>query len=168
MREFKTNLLIPLPIDHAFELVFNSTQVSQIMKEKNEHECGPWEKNKRKIHFEMQNENIPGPLLQILGGGKIRVTATQIKKEERDKGKIVVVNKIRPHLLGAEFIKIRPTMTLTETTGGTLFDIRCEMHAVFPPPLNSMLEEFMLMAIKFNYEWFIQSLGQLHAPQSDA
>ncbi len=164
MREFKTTLMVPLPLDHAFELIFNNEQVADMMKQKNPHDCGPWNKNKRKIHFEMPNENIPPPLLQIIGGGKLRITMTQIKKEE--KGKVLIINKVRPHILGAELLKIRPTFTLSESNGGTAFDIRCEMHAVFPPPLDSIIEEFMLAAIKANYEWFILSISQISAPRS--
>ena len=78
-----------------------------------------------------------------------------------DAKRVHVENKVKPHVLGAEFVKIRPTFTLTQKEDKTTqFDITCKLCAIMPPPFNSIMEGFMLVASKANYAWFREALTQ--------
>lgn len=161
MKEFNTSMIISMPLPSAFELVFNSKELSAFMNSKNNYEASEWKNNKRKVQFEMQNCSIPQAILHFIGGGKIRVTAIQ-EKEEKQNGCIKVRNKLRPHVLGAEFIRIKPALTLTSIGANqTELNINCKTFAIMPPPLNGIFEDFMCNAAKANYEWFTSALSTI-------
>lgn len=159
MKEYRESISIALPLDDAFELIFNDKDVMGYMAVKNGFAASPWDSNKRVVKFNIPHDNMPKQLVNIVGGGKIGVTTKQAIKQKTD-DKIMVDNKVRPHILGAEFVKIRPTFTLTKMNNNkTELDIHCKLFAIFPPPLNHIMEGFMLVATKANYDWFKAALG---------
>jgi hypothetical protein len=157
MKEYRESLVLHLPLLEAFHVLFDDDKVMQFMYDKNKFHASHWDKDRRTVHFEIPHDNMPSALVKFVGGGKIRATTQQHRKISPNK--IEIKNKIRPHVLGAEFIKISPTFHLTRIDNNTTqFDIYCKLYALLIPPLDKMMEGFMLSSSKKNFSWFREAL----------
>lgn len=158
MKEFKDSIQLDLPLKDAFHVLFDDTHMLEYMHQKVGFKTDGWSGDKRVVHFELPHENIPQAVVNLIGGGQIRATTYQEKKESSDR--IEVKNKIKAHVLGAEFIKIRPQFTLKAVSDNqTLFEIQCKLCAIMPPPFNKIIEGFMFTSSKTNFVWFKEAVA---------
>lgn len=155
MKELCDALELDVGLQEAFSLLFEDADVAKEMHEKNNFEATNWdEKNRRIVKFEMPSDNMPQALIKIVGGGKLRSTTYQ-EKRLLASDKIEVRNKVKPHVIGAEFIKIKPTFTLSSMGANrSILNMHCKMYAIMPPPFDKIMEGFMYSSAKINYKWY--------------
>lgn len=163
MKEFNACAELDLPLDAVSELVLEDPRVLNAMYQNNK--CviaSPWKNDTRKLAFEMPSGGIPQVVLNVVGGGAIKVDMWQTRRASPDGRSVVITNKVKPKILGAEFVRIRPTLTLArdpDDHARTRMTMNCKMYAIMPPPMNSMLEGAMLHATRLQYAWFTAALG---------
>ncbi len=164
MKELVERTVLNMPMDKAFDLVFEDPRVLDALHQKNKCMVSPWRNNKRQMTFEMPSEGMPRPVLTFLGSGAVKIDTWQSRHWSEDKSSVIVTNKVRPKILGAELIKIRPTLTLTrhpeDGANKTMLTMSCKLNAIMPPPLNGMLESVMLHSSQLHYGWFKAALEQ--------
>lgn len=135
-----------MPIQRAFERVFEDHSVLEAV-----HGAGRWTASEwtspgrvRDVCFDMAPVGIPPPVLKIIGNGKMSAKVRQaVVKESPDS--IIVKNSVRPQVVGAEFVRVRPTFSLTalDDDARTEVSLSCDVCAILPPPLNGIAEQFM-------------------------
>ena len=118
----------------------------------------PWKKcgMRRRIHLSISRPDGIEAFLKD-AGRTVCATLTQriIKLPESTE----VRGSVRLHILGAEFIKIRPKTTVESTEGGgALLRTTVEMHAVFPPPFARIVEDIMANKASEELQRFVQSV----------
>ena len=137
-----------LSMQEAIDLVFDPDTLRQVHGQ--DMEISEWKNGQRKLHMHFKNLQIPEQVRKCLSGGSDpRVTVKQVIEKSDDPAEHRVKNKVRLHLLGQEFIKVRPRfslMTSVDQVGAvaTRFAASVEVHAIFPPPLNGIVEAFMI------------------------
>ena len=100
-----------------------------------------WHNNKRIVKFSINIDNVPKEIRRVFCGSKLKITTKQEMHESLKQ--LHIVNKIRLHFLGAEFIKIKPSFVLQESDGEIFISGNVEHHAILPPPLDKIAEHFM-------------------------
>lgn len=156
MLEFKDIIKLNFSIEESFDLIFNDPDIMMHMHKSSEFEVdNNWKNNKRTLQVQLSDNtsNIPTPLLNLLSGGVLRATVKQEKKQEGN-GSIVVTHKVRPHFFGAELVKLRPSFKLVkaEDSCGTELHVHTRVDVVMPPPINNILETFIISCCKCTHE----------------
>ena len=127
------------------------------------HDEKSWDK--RKVLITMSSNSVPIPKeikRFVCGGDHTRSTVRQqvMMKDLVNERKHVVKSVVIPHVLGSEFLRIRSLFTFREHDNQTVFDGKVEVHAIFPPPLNGIVESFMVEHAKYDILCFTSSLSQ--------
>jgi hypothetical protein len=131
-------------MEDAFNLMFNKETL--LMLHGSSLQTTEWHNKKRVLKFNLNVDNIPKELRHIFCGSQLKLTTKQEMFEKPNE--INIVNKVRLHFLGAEFLKIKPIFTLNEINGEIFFSGNIEHHAIFPPPLNKIAENLMSLHTK--------------------
>ena len=132
----------------------------------------PWTKRDadnatRKLRFRIDVGDAPNEVARILasacGGGREMWITTRQTLSKHSADRWHVVNKIRMHFLGAELFKVKPTFVLERSSqeekekdkdGGVYLSGRISHHAVLPPIVCGIVEEFMKQRSKLEVESF--------------
>ncbi len=146
-----------VPLEHAFKRVFGRDTLQRVH--------GPslrmtdWDRaaGTRKIQFAVEMGRIPKEVARFFCGERLRVTTNQTCTRP-DANTIVVSNRMRLHFLGAEMFSVRPTFRLSRDDAGTFLTGIIEHHARLPPPLNSVVESFMVRSSRRELEKFAEVL----------
>jgi len=142
MKNLSVSFELPLPLDVSFARVFEDVDVLEAVHGKGRWSATPWKGDNREMVFELEPQGVPAPVLNIIGSGKMSAKVRQTKKVSE--GVITVKNRVRPQIVGAELVRIRPTFVLR-----ALDDVRtevalsCDVCAILPPPFDRIAEEFM-------------------------
>ena len=135
---------LPSAMSHAKELAFSRDTVSQVYKTD---KIGSWQlkrgKPTRELKLEMDIPNIPKELTRFVCGKKLRSTICQTLEADTD-DYVEITSRVRFHILGNEFLRVKPQLMIKRNVDMTEFQARVECHAVFPPPLNAIAEAFMV------------------------
>jgi hypothetical protein len=164
MKLYASEFRVPVALDDAFELVFNDERVLNDVHGEGRWRATPWSPKSpaRKISFEMNPAGVPPIVLKVIGNGKM---AADVSQRRSDSGSAIkVVNSVRPRVLGAEFVRIRPTFTLRAVPEGTAVGVRCEVHAILPPPMSGAVEDFMRATAAASFEWLRDAVIRRTAP----
>lgn len=153
MKTFDASFTIPLPLADAIDLVFNDTSVMDAVHGPGLWTIGPWSvQGERVMEFEMNPGNIPAPVLQIIGNGKM--TARTKQRMRSAPGSVTVTGTVRPKVVGAEFVRVRPVFTLAGVDAtSTSVAVTCQCCAILPPPFNTLVEDFMIWTAAESFEW---------------
>jgi len=155
MKEY--NISLPLghiSIPDAFYKVFSPDTLRKIHGE--DMTITDWnEKRERTFRFYVETPGIPNEVKQFFCGSRLKITTKQSYTHQPTR--VVVKNKVKLHVLGAELVSVRPTFTLDhfpeEKT--TTLSVRIEHRARFPPPLNGIIENFMTETSKRAFQTFV-------------
>lgn len=117
----------------------------------------PWKNDKRSLKFSINIENIPSEIRRFFCGKELKITTTQ--KLCRTPSQWDIRSNIRMHFLGSEFFKVRPYFFIKKITEGQLvLGGNVQHHAILPPVLSSIAENFMLSKTTFEMEHFYEIL----------
>lgn len=145
MKTFTGSFIIDLPIARAFQRVFEDPAVLEAV-----HGAGRWKASAwrgpgqvRDVSFDLAPDGVPAPVLKVIGNGKLSAKVRQAV--EASDGVVRVRNRVRPQVVGAELVRIRPTFSLTALDGDTRTQVSlsCDLCAMLPPPFNGIAEQFM-------------------------
>lgn len=155
--------LAGLSMQEAIEMVFAPDTLRKVHGD--DMEISEWKNGQRKLHMHFKGLQIPEQVRKCLSGGSDpRVTVKQvIEKSDPDEHR--VRNRVRLHLLGQEFIKVRPRFSLTSMLNITRFTASVEVHAIFPPPLNGIVEAFMIEESQKDILKYIEAIEEKRTPQ---
>lgn len=159
MKNFSHSFTIARSLDDAFDLVFNDRDTLDAVHGAGRWTATPWEDGRRDIRFEMHPGSIPPAILRMIGNGRMaaRVRQTAVVKADE----IVVSNRVRPCVVGAEFVRIRPTFTLSRVADkGTRVGMTCDVCAIMPPPFNGMIEDFMKRTADVSFSWLEAAISE--------
>lgn len=158
MKNFSHSFVVSKGLSDTFGLVFDDRATLDAVHGAGRWSATPWDDNKRVITFEMAPRDIPAAVLRIIGNGKMAAHVQQTVTASP--GELVVVNKVRPKVIGAEFVRIRPTFTLTKIgPDATSVGVSCDVCAIFPPPFNGMVEDFMRKTAEISFTWLEMSIS---------
>ena len=158
MKNYSHSFVVAKGIKDAFALVFDDRATLDAVHGAGRWTATPWSDNKRDIRFEMNTDGIPAAVLKIIGNGRMAADVRQTVSASPDS--VVVVNRVRPKVVGAEFVRIRPTFTLTELfPDSTSVGVSCDVCAIFPPPFNGMVEDFMMRTAEVSFTWLERAIS---------
>ena len=142
MKNLSASFELPLSLGASFARVFEDADVLEAVHGAGRWSATPWNGERRDMVFEMEPAGVPAAVLNIIGSGKMSAKVRQTK-EVRD-GVITVRNRVRPRIVGAELVRIRPTFTLRAIDDHrTEVSVSCDVCAILPPPFDGIVEEFM-------------------------
>ena len=160
--------LVSLPC-HSLSTVVNVAYGKPFLKliHGDDVEVGEWRKF-RKLKLKMPSDSVPIPkdIRRFICGNEVRSTVKQ-KVLEDSFARHSVLNIVKPHVLGSEFIRIRSRFDFEQNQNDSPVTFRghVEVHAIFPPPLNSILEGFMIDRARYDIEYFTSVLDKtLNSP----
>lgn len=137
---------VPVPgsnVSESLQAIYNESVLKNVHGD--DYIATPWHKDKRKLQYSIIVDGAVPPEISrlVCGGDKMRVTTIQSKCISGDS--LELKNRVRLHCLGAELVKIKPTFRLFKKPNeqGVFFSARIEHHAIFPAPLNHIIERFM-------------------------
>jgi hypothetical protein len=151
----------PVDVGRAAEVVYGEPLMKTMHGDNATIE--PWRNNRRKLRVVMDSESViplAPEVRRFVCGNKVRSTIKQ-KIEKNTEELHEVKSDIKLHVLGAEFFKVRSLFQLKRHPSDakrTTFDSRVEVHAVFPPPLNHIFENFMIEHAKKDIEYYTQQM----------
>lgn len=152
MKNYSHSFVVSKGLSDTFGLVFDDRATLDAVHGAGRWSATPWSDSKRKIRFEMEPGNIPPPVLKIIGNGKMAADVQQTVTMSSES--VVVKNSVRPRVIGAEFVRVRPTFTLTKLgPDSTSVGVSCDVCAIFPPPFNGMVEDFMKKTAEISFKW---------------
>lgn len=158
MKNFSHSFVVSKGLSEAFTLVFDDRATLDAVHGAGRWTATPWSDNKRNIRFEMEPGGIPAPVLKIIGNGKMAADVRQTVSASHDL--VVVKNQVRPKVVGAEFVRVRPTFTLTKLgSDATSIGVSCDVCAIFPPPFNGMVEDFMKKTAEISFTWLERAIS---------
>jgi hypothetical protein len=158
MKNFSHSFVVSRGLTDAFALVFDDRATLDAVHGAGRWNATPWSDNKRDIRFEMEPGSIPPAVLKIIGNGKMAADVRQTVTASSDA--VVVVNKVKPKVIGAEFVRVRPTFTLTKLgPDATSVGVSCDVCAIFPPPFNGMVEDFMKRTAEMSFGWLERAIS---------
>jgi hypothetical protein len=158
MKNFSRSFVVSKGLSDTFTLVFDDRATLDAVHGAGRWNATPWSDNKREIRFELNPGNIPAPVLKIIGNGKMAADVQQTMTTSPDS--LVVKNRVRPKVVGAEFVRIRPTFTLTKLgPDSTSVGVSCDVCAIFPPPFNGMVEDFMKKTAEISFTWLERAIS---------
>lgn len=158
MKNYSHSFAVETDLPTTFSIVFDDKRTLDAVHGPGRWTATPWASGKRTIDFELEPAGIPAVVLKIIGNGKM---AAHVKQTISGcpESELRVANKVRPKVLGAEFVRVRPTFTLTkESDLETRVAVSCDVCAMFPPPLNGIVEEFMRAAAETSFTWLEDAL----------
>lgn len=129
-------------------------------------DLGPWRGGVRRLAFSMNASSavpVPPEVRRIVCGDRMRTSVRQKVVRSTDDVH-EVQSRVRLHVLGAELLKIRPKFALTRvlspasSVGEIEFSASVEVHAVFPSPLNRVIEAFMIAQSRHELEKYVALL----------
>jgi len=144
MKTCTDKFTFPGTVEQAFTDIFDSSKTMDSVHGSKNWTATQWNSKSRVVTFDMTPENIPVPVLKVIGGGRISARVRQTVSTID--GGLKVVNKMRPRVIGAELIRIRPHFTLTQKGENTVVEFSCDQCAIMPPPICSIVENFMCAA----------------------
>lgn len=108
----------------------------------------PWKNNRRRLRITMDADSViplPEEIRKFVCGSRVKSTVKQ-RIVANTANLHSVKSNVKLHVLGSEFLRIRSIFNLSrcKETNKTLLNSEVEVHAIFPPPLNKMLEGFMI------------------------
>jgi hypothetical protein len=157
MKNFSHSFVVSKGLTDTFRLVFDDSATLDAVHGAGRWRATPWTDNKRDITFQMEPGCIPAPVLKIIGNGKMVADVRQTVSASPDA--VVVVNRVRPKVIGAEFVRVRPTFTLTKLgADATSVGVSCDVCAIFPPPFNGMVEDFMKKTAEVSFTWLERAI----------
>ena len=162
MKNFTHEFTLSSSLEDTFDMVFNDTDTLDAVHGRGRYSVTPWSGDARNISCEMEPCGIPDVVLKVIGNGKMAASVKQTARRETDK--ITVTNRVRPRVLGAEFVRIRPTFTLSAVPGGTSVRVSCDVCAILPCPLDGIAEDFMKKTSEVSFGWLQKSLQKLCEP----
>jgi len=145
-----------IDINNAFDNVFNQDTLYKLHGIE-QIKISAWQNNQRIVKFRTKIDNIPLEVRRFFCGKELKVTNRQIITESTDTY-INIRNKIRMHFLGAEIFHVKPYFYLQKIKDKIYFSARIENHAILPPPLNSIAENFMAAKSQKELESFAEAL----------
>lgn len=152
MKNYSHSFVVSKGLSDTFGLVFDDRATLDAVHGAGKWNATPWADGKRRITFNMEPGNIPPPVLKIIGNGKMAADVQQTITACPDS--LVVKNSVRPKVIGAEFVRVRPTFTLTKLgPDSTSVGVSCDVCAIFPPPFNGMVEDFMKKTAEISFKW---------------
>jgi hypothetical protein len=125
---------------------------------------GPWTRGCRKIQVDMAADVVPLPKeikRFVCGSDKIRSTVDQqILRDSAESH--LVRSTVKPHVVGAELFQIRSVFELQQSKPEepVTFAASVEAHAILPPPLNGIVEAFMIEHARYDLESFASRLSE--------
>jgi hypothetical protein len=158
MKNFSHSFVVSKGLTDTFGLVFDDRATLDAVHGEGRWSATPWADGKRNIRFEMEPGNIPAPVLKIIGNGKMVADVRQTLSASPDE--VVVKNRVRPKVVGAEFVRVRPTFTLTKLgLAATRVAVSCDVCAIIPPPFNGMVEDFMRRTAEVSFAWLQSAIS---------
>lgn len=158
MKNYSHSFTVSTDLPSTFALVFDDKETLDAVHGTGRWSSTPWASGKRSIDFEMEPAGIPPIVLKVIGNGKMAAHVKQTISGSPE-SELRVANKVRPKVIGAEFVRVRPTFTLTkESDQVTRVAVSCDVCAMFPPPLNGIVEEFMRAASETSFMWLRDAL----------
>lgn len=159
MKVYRHEFLVPRGLRDTFRLAFDEPATLDAVHGRGMWSAGCWADGKRDIEFDMPPVGVPPALLAFVGGGKISAKVRQSRTGDPDT-EIVVSNRVRPKVLGAELVRIRPKFTLRKITDdSTVLAVACEVHAIAPPPLAGIAEGFMVKTAELSFSFLESALA---------
>lgn len=158
MKNYSHSFVVSKGLSDTFTLVFDDRATLDAVHGAGRWSASPWADNKRDINFCMEPGSIPAAVLKIIGNGKMAADVRQTMTTSQES--IVVKNRVRPKVIGAEFVRVRPTFTLTKLGPDTTsVGVSCDVCAIFPPPFNGMVEEFMKKTTEMSFTWLENAIS---------
>jgi hypothetical protein len=158
MKVYRHEFLVPRGLRETFRLAFDEPATLDAVHGSGMWSATPWAGGKRDIEFDMPPVGVPPALLAFVGGGKIAARVLQTRTGDPDTA-IVVSNRVRPKVLGAELVRIRPKFTLRKVSDdSTVMSVECEVHAIAPPPLAGIAEGFMVKTAELSFSFLESAL----------
>lgn len=117
-------------------------------------------KNERKIELTMDLQELSPELRNIFCGDKLRVVTYQRIIEHSDYV-YEVHHRVKLKILGAEFIKVRPHFILKRNDGKTTFSAKVEVHAIFPHPLNTIIEKYIIDSAREELKRYVHAIKKI-------
>jgi hypothetical protein len=103
---------------------------------------------------------FPDALRSFVGNSNtFRMTVKQIADVQGSRAR--VQNKTRLHVLGAEFIRMKPMFDLSrdETTGCVFVNANVRVVAWMPPPIKGMVETLLVATSKINLDAYMRAIA---------
>lgn len=150
MKECRDLFVVDDSLEEAFDRLFQAKEMNEWMQQSTTFTVGDWKRDERTFQVVLDANN---PVVAFLGGGKL--TGTIKQKVQRGEKKMVIQHKVRPHMVGAELLKIRPVIELTVVDANkTGISLYTRVDAVMPPPLNQMVENAIIVFCNKNNQLF--------------
>jgi hypothetical protein len=168
MKVFRHEFVVPRGLRETFRMAFDEPATLDAVHGEGMWTAGPWAGGQRDISFDMPPVGVPPALLAFVGRGKIEARVRQTRTGDAD-SEIVVSNRVRPKIIGAELVRIRPRFTLRKVSDKeTAVAVACEVHAIVPPPLAGIAEGFMVKTAELSFSFLERSLPKLdHGTRGD-
>lgn len=151
MKHYAREFVVPRDMLETFRLVFDEPATLDAVHGSGRWTVTPWVGGRREMTIEMAAEGLPPLLLALAGRGRIAVRVQQTRSD--GDGTITVSNRMRPAVLGAELVRIRPEFTLREAPDGTAVAVACEVRAIAPRPLAGVVEGCMVDTAERSFAW---------------
>lgn len=141
-----------ISLEEAFHKVFGPDTMRKIHGE--EMTLTPWNhKHERTFKFYVDIPQVPKEIKSLFCGNRLQITTKQQRIDMSDC--IQIKNKVKLHVLGAELVSIKPSFNLYHILNQTYLSVNIEHRARFPPPINSILEGFMVETSKKAFQTFV-------------
>lgn len=128
---------------------------------------GSWRGNRRQIQTDTpMPSGMPAAVRACAGNSdRLRMTIRQHRVYTSDPAgnplKMAVHSKLKMHVLGAELCGVRPMLSFSVDPSMHLtFGCKIKMYAIFPPPLNSICERFMLETCKNEIALYVDTMRE--------
>ena len=160
MKEFSVSNfpLGNISLEEAFHKVFSPDSLRRIHG--TDMMITDWNhKLERSFQFFVDLPQIPNEIKRFFCGSRLKITTKQ--QMTKTENNIQVKNKIKLHVLGAEFVSVRPTFYLHHENKRSFLSINIEHRARFPPPLNKIIEGFMTHTSERAFETFTRLVLQV-------
>ena len=114
-------------------------------------QIGSWKDKMRHLEFVAAlPHNLPKEIAPFFCGRSLRISVTQrVKRDNHVKHE--VHNHVRLHIIGSELFCIKPRFIIRRNpnpfcarNAKTTLDAHVEVHAILPPPLCGIIENFMI------------------------
>lgn len=158
MKVYRHEFAVARGLRDTFRLAFEEDDTLDAVYGRGMWAAGAWVDGRRDMSFDMSPSEFPPVLLAFVGRGKITAQVRQTRTGDPDT-EIVVTNRVRPQILGAELVRIRPKFTLRRVTDdATVLAVACEVHAIVPPPLAGIAEGFMVKTAELSFSFLERAL----------
>ena len=159
-------------LQSAFDFVFSETSLKKLHGPTTK--VSPWssrsdkekEVQNRTIKFEIRVDNVPADVRRFFCGKSMRLTTKQ-RVDRQDPKTWTIENRVRMHFMGAEFFRVKPTFVIVRSDDGVVrIGGRIEHHAMLPPPLNVVAENFMKAHSAREIDGFVAAVTEMIVAES--